>query len=67
MATSGWIGDVREPQRRYDLGGVDAKRNPGVFEFKKRMRGTLMELPAKRLLIGRLGFDHSNHEAADSR
>lgn len=30
---------------RYDLGGVDPARNPGVYEFKKRMGGELVRLP----------------------
>jgi hypothetical protein len=41
---------------RYDLGGVDAKRNPGVFEFKRRMGGNLVQLPAKRLLMASFGL-----------
>jgi lipid II:glycine glycyltransferase (peptidoglycan interpeptide bridge formation enzyme) len=52
--------------RRYDLGGVDAKRNPGVFEFKRRMGGTLVELPAKRLLCAPLLGDFQDDGTDES-
>ncbi len=34
--------------KRYDLEGADAHSNPGVFDFKRRMGGELISLPALR-------------------
>ena len=33
---------------RYDLGGMDPKGNPGVYEFKRQLRGELVTIPPVR-------------------
>jgi hypothetical protein len=33
---------------RYDLGGMDAVTNPGVYEFKRQLRGQLVTVPPIR-------------------
>ena len=33
---------------RYDLGGMDTVGNPGVYEFKRQLRGQIVTLPPIR-------------------
>lgn len=33
---------------RYDLGGMDPEGNPGVYEFKRQLRGKLLTIPPVR-------------------
>ena len=33
---------------RYDLGGMDPVRNPGVYEFKRQLRGQMVTIPPIR-------------------
>jgi lipid II:glycine glycyltransferase (peptidoglycan interpeptide bridge formation enzyme) len=35
---------------RYDLEGIDARRNPGVYQFKRKWGGAEVELVGKRLV-----------------
>ena len=34
---------------RYDLGGMDPEGNPGVYEFKRQLRGELIAIPPIRV------------------
>lgn len=36
---------------RYDLGGMDPDGNPGVYEFKRQMRGKLLTVPPIRVSV----------------